>query len=62
MSNEETSKVVVYENGDILDIKKCREALLAYWKLNKAEKRAFERLFKEHGIEEKYSHLLQDKP
>lgn len=55
MSNEENkSKIVVYENGDLLNTDKCREVLMAYWTLNEAETRAFDRLQKRTDLKDKF--------
>jgi len=39
--NSEKAKVIVYENGDILNIDSVKELLFKYWELSKAEKRSF---------------------
>lgn len=55
MSNKENeSKTIVYENGDILNMDKCREVLMAYWTLNEAETRAFDRLQKRQDLKDKF--------
>ena len=59
MDNQENelSKMIVYENGDLLDIVKVRQTLYAYWKLNKAEKRAFDRMICKPDNQEKFKPL-----
>jgi len=38
---QESSKTVVYENGDIQNIEATKEVLYAYWRLNECERKAF---------------------
>lgn len=55
MSNDDNlSKVIAYENGDLLNVTKVRLLLLAYWDLNAAETRAFDRLNKREDLKQKY--------
>lgn len=59
-NNEDVSKVIVYENGDIMDLIKVRQLLLSYWKLNEIERRAFQKMFDNADTEQKYAHLLNN--
>lgn len=40
-NNEEKSKVVVYPNGEILNIVAVREMVCGFWNLSECEKRSF---------------------
>lgn len=52
--SDDLSEIIAYENGDILDVDKCKKALMAYWELNKAETRAFDRLFQRADLKAKH--------
>lgn len=54
------SKTIVYENGDMLNMDKCKEALFLYWKLNPAEKRAFDKLFQRDDLQKEYLKIQND--
>jgi hypothetical protein len=48
------SKTIVYPDGEMLDLDKCKQALFLYWQLNKAEKRAFDRLQGRRDLQSQY--------
>lgn len=60
--SDDLSKIIAYDNGDILDVEKCKKALMAYWELNKAETRAFDRLFQRTDLKEKYLKSIDATP
>jgi hypothetical protein len=55
-----TSEIIVYENGDILDKAKCKEALFLYWEMSKAEKRSFNALKDREDLEKGYHEKIKE--
>lgn len=38
---DELSKVVVYESGDVLNVETVRELIIDFWNMNECEKKSF---------------------
>jgi hypothetical protein len=54
MDDNNLSKIIVYDNGDMMDTAKVRELLFAYWRLAPAERRAFNRLHNRVDLENEF--------
>lgn len=57
---ESLSKIIAYENGDILDVNSVKDLLFKYWELSIAELRAFDRLCKREDLKQRYANELKE--